>query len=55
MCNGFGNRTKFAIPKTVAFDQQVASVFEQKKKVITEKRREWYGYWSKNVKPKLAT
>lgn len=55
MCNGFGNRTKFLIPKDAGFEKQVASVFEQKKKVITEKRREWYEYWSKNVKPKLAT
>ena len=54
MCNGFGNRTKFAIPKNVTFDKQVASVFDQKKKVIMRKRAEWYKYWSKNVKPKLA-
>ena len=54
MCNGFGNRTKFVIPKNVTFDKQVASVFDQKKKVIMRKRAEWYEYWSENVKPKLA-
>jgi 5-methylcytosine-specific restriction endonuclease McrA len=54
MCNGFGNRTKFAIPKNVAFEKQVASVFDQKKKAIIRKRAEWYDYWSRNVKPKLA-
>jgi len=51
MCNGFGNRTRFVIPKNVRFEEQVASVFDQKKKLIAEKRAEWYEYWLKNVKP----
>lgn len=53
MCNGFGNRTKFVIPKDVSFEKQIASVFDQKKKLILEKRTEWHEYWSKNVKPYL--
>ena len=54
MCNGFGNRTKFAIPKDVSFEKQIASVFDQKKKLIMEKRTEWHEYWFKNVKPYLG-
>jgi len=51
MCNGFGNRTKFVIPKNVSFEEQVASVFDQKKKDILKRRAERYEFWLKNVKP----
>jgi recombinational DNA repair protein RecR len=54
MCNDFGNKTRFMIPKNISFDKQVASVFEQKKRVIMSRRAERYEYWSKNVKPKLT-
>jgi hypothetical protein len=53
-CNGFGNRTKFVIPKGASFEKQIDSVFDQKKKLIMEKRTEWHEYWSKNVKPHLG-
>ena len=54
MCNGLANRTKFAIPKNVSFEKQVASVFEQKKAAILKRREEFYGYWLQKIKPKLA-
>lgn len=54
MCNGLANRTKFVIPKKVTFEEQVASVFKQKKAAILKRREEFYEYWSMNVKPKLA-
>lgn len=53
MCNEFGNRNKYEIPKNVSFDKQVASVFEQKKKAIMRRRMEWREYWTKNVKTRL--
>ena len=55
MCNEFGNRTKFEIPKNVTFDKQVASVFEQKRQVIMKKRAEFFEFWTKNVKHKLVS
>jgi len=53
MCNGFANRRKFVIPKDVSFEDQVTSVFDQKKKIILERRNEWHDYWSKNIKPHI--
>jgi 5-methylcytosine-specific restriction endonuclease McrA len=52
MCSGLANRTKFVIPKNVSFEKQVASVFEQKKATILERREEFHKYWLANVKPK---
>jgi hypothetical protein len=51
MCNGFGNRTRFVIPKNVSFEEQVASVFNQKKKAILKRRDEWHKFWLENVEP----
>lgn len=50
-CNEFVNRTKFLIPKNVSFEEQVSSVFDQKKKAILKRRDEQHEYWLKNVKP----
>lgn len=52
-CNGFGNRTKFPIPKGVSFEKQVAAVFEAKKKLIARRRGEWRVFYDAEVRPKL--
>ncbi len=52
-CNGFGNRTKFEIPEGLSFEKQIAHVFQQKKKVIKERRDEYRKWWEENVKPRL--
>jgi len=55
MCNEFANRTKFDIPKRTTFKEQIASVFDQKKKEVLKRREIRYDFWLENVKPFIKT
>ena len=53
MCNSFANRMRFVIPQNVTFEEQIESVFSQKKKAIQQRRDAFREYWVKNIKPKI--